>query len=145
MQEVGDELRAVGRMDHLGMEHRGVVAARFVGGDCIGRVLRNRMNAETLRQTGHAVAVAHPHRITAARLPDAVEQGAWGEDLDLRAAELRGMAALHLAPELLAQGLLAVADGENGNPALQDLCRRARASRLREPTPARRKKSPPWA
>ena len=102
VEEVGDELRAVGRVDHLGVEHRRVVAARFVGGDRVGRVLRHRIDAEALGQPGHAVAVAHPHRIAAALVPDAVEEGRGREDFDLGAAEFRGVAALDLAAELLA-------------------------------------------
>src|SRR6185437_12925779 len=57
--------------------------------------------------------------------PDAVEQGARGEDLDIGPAEFCCMAALDLAAELLAQGLLAIADGEDRNAALEDLLRRA--------------------
>ena len=117
------------------MEHRRVIAARFVGGDGVGRILRHRIDAETVGQPGHAVAVAHPHRIAPARPPHAVEQRGGREDLDVGPAEFRRVAALDLAAELLAQGLLAVADGEDRNAALEDLHRRARAARLREPTP----------
>ena len=101
-QEIGEELRAVGRVNHLGMEHRRVVAALFIGRDRVGRVLRHRIDPEALRQARHAIAVAHPHRIAAARSPHAVEQGARFEDLDIRAAELRRVPALDLAAELLA-------------------------------------------
>ena len=129
-QEIGDKLRAVGRVNNLGMEHGRVIAARFVGGDRVRRVLRHRIDTEALGQARHAIAVAHPHRVAAARSPDALEQGAHFEDLDVRPAEFRRMAALHPAAELLAQGLLAIADGENRNAAFEDLRRRARASSL---------------
>ena len=118
-QEIGDELRAVGRVNDLGMEHCRVVAARFVGGDGVGRVLRHCIDAEAFGQTGHAIAVAHPHRVAAARSPHAVEQGARREDLDIRPAEFRGVPGLHLAAKLLAQGLLAVADGRIGTPLVK--------------------------
>ena len=101
-QEIGDELRAVGRVNHLRVEHGRVVAARLVGGDRVRRILRHRIDAEALGQARHAVAVAHPHRIAAARSPHAVEQGAEFEDLDIRPAEFRRVAALDLAAELLA-------------------------------------------
>ena len=126
-KKVGEELGAVGRMGHLGMEHGRVVAARFIGRDRVRRVLRHRIDPEAFRQARHAVAVAHPHRIAAARSPHAVEQGAGFEDLDVRPAEFGGVTALDLAAQLLAQGLLAVADGENRNAAFEDFRRRARA------------------
>ena len=113
------------------MEHRRVVAARLVGGDGVGRVLRHRIDAETVGQPGHAVAMAHPHRIAPARPPHAIEQGGGREDLDVSPAEFRRMAALDLAAELLAEGLLAVADGEDRNAALEDLHGRAGTARLR--------------
>src|SRR5271166_1462033 len=72
--------------------------------------------------------MAHPHRVAAARLPDAVEQGARRDDLDVGAAEFRRMAALDLAAELLCERLLAVADGEDRNAALEDRLGRARAA-----------------
>ena len=101
-QEIGDEFRAVGGVGHLGMEHGRVVAARFVGGDGVGRVLRHRIDAKPVGQPGHAVAMAHPHRIAPARPPHALEQDARLEDLDVSPAEFRRVAALDLAAELLA-------------------------------------------
>ena len=130
-KEIGEELRAVGRVNHLGVEHCRVIAARFVGRDGVRRILRHRIDAETLWQAGHAVAVTHPHRIAPTRSPHAIEQGGRREDLDLRPAEFRRVAALDLAAELLAQGLLAVADGEDRNSAFEDFHGRARAARLR--------------
>ena len=101
-KEIGEELRAIGRVGHLGMEHGRVVAARFVSGDRVRRVLRHRIDPEALRQARHAVAVAHPHRIAAARSPHAFEQGGRRDDLDVRPAEFGGMTALDLAAQLLA-------------------------------------------
>ena len=132
MQEIGDQPGAVGRVNHFGVEHRRVVAARLVGGDRIGRVLRDGVDAKALGQPGHAVAVAHPHRIAPARPPDAFEQGAWRKDLDVRPAELGRMPALDLAAELLAQRLLAVADGEDRHAAVEDRLRRARTALRRD-------------
>jgi hypothetical protein len=42
-----DQLRAVGRMHHLGVEHRGVIAALLVGGDGEGRVLAGRLDGKS--------------------------------------------------------------------------------------------------
>ena len=102
-EEVREELRAIGRMNHLGVEHRRVIAALLIRRDGVGRVLRHRIDPEAFRQARHAVAMAHPDRIAPARPPHAVEQGAGFEDLDIRPAEFRRVAALHLAAELLAQ------------------------------------------
>ena len=63
--------------------------------------------------------------------PHAVEQGGGREDLDIGPTEFRRVAALDRAAKLLAQGLLAIADGEDRNAALEDLHRRAGTARLR--------------
>ena len=101
-QEIGEKLRAVRRVNHLGMEHGRVVAALFVGRDRVRRVLRHGIDPKAFRQARDAIAVAHPHRIAPARLPHAVEQGAGFEDLDIRPAEFGRVPALDLAAELLA-------------------------------------------
>ena len=101
-QEIGEKLRAIGRVNHLRMEHGRVVAALFVGRDRVRRVLRHGIDPEAFRQARDAIAMAHPHRIAAARSPHAVEQGARFQDLDIRPAEFGRVAALHLAAELLA-------------------------------------------
>ena len=53
------------------------------------------------------------------------------DDLDVCAAEFGRVPALDGAAELLAKRLLAVADGENRNPAREDRFGRARAPRFR--------------
>ena len=117
VQEIGDEFGAVGRVDHLGVEHGGVVAPLLVRRDRIGRVLGHGVDAETLRELRYPVAMAHPHRIAPAGFPHALEQGAAFDDLDIGAAEFRRMPALDLAAELFGERLLAVADGENRHGA----------------------------
>ena len=87
-----------------------------------------RVDAKAGRQAGDAVAVAHPHRIALAGLPDAVEESAGLDDLDLGAAEFAGMAALDRAAELLGHGLLAVADAEHRHADSKIACGRARAA-----------------
>ena len=126
VHEVGDELRAVRRVDDLGVEHGRIDAARLVGGDGERRVLAHRLDREALGQPRDAVAVAHPDRIALADLPDAVEERALLLDLDVGAAELGGMSALDLAAELHRRRLLAVADREDRQALLEHRLRRAR-------------------
>ena len=57
--------------------------------------------------------MAHPDRIFLAHFPEALEQRRGFEDLDIGAAELAVMAALDMAADLLAERLLAVADGKD--------------------------------
>ena len=144
-QEIGEELRAVGRVDHLRMEHRRVVAARFVGGDRVGRVLRHRIDPETLGQAGHAVAVAHPHRIAAARSPHAVEQGA-----RLRGSRHPpGRIPPRGRPRPCRRAARTRSAGRSRWRGSERRLRRFPPARagfpLREPTPGRRTGSPPWA
>jgi hypothetical protein len=112
------------------MEHGRVVSPRFIGRDRVRRIFGHRIDPETLRQARDAIAMAHPYRIAAARLPHAVEQGAGFQDLDIRPAEFGRVSALDLAAKLLTQGLLAVADGEDRNAACENFRWRARASRF---------------
>ncbi len=70
--------------------------------------------------------MAHPHRIAAADLPDAVIERRGLLHLDLGAAEFAVMAALDLAAELLGHRLLAVADAEYRHAGLVDRLRRQR-------------------
>ena len=119
-REVAQQLGAVGRVHHLGMELHGVVLARLVGDGGEGRVLAGGDDAEARRQLGDAVAVAHPDLLPVARLPHAVEQGRGRLDLELGAAELAVMARLDRAAQLLGHGLLAVADAQHGHLGGED-------------------------
>ncbi len=119
-REVAQELGAVGRVHHLGMELHGVELARLVGDGGEGRVLRGGDDAEARRQLGHAIAVAHPDLLPVARLPHAVEQGRGLLDQKLGAAELAVVARLDRAAELLGHGLLAVADAQDGHLGGED-------------------------
>src|SRR5690606_24289594 len=71
------------------------------------------------------VAMAHPHRVFAADLPEAVEQRTGFENFDIRAAELRSEPALDHAAELRHQRLLAVADAEDRHARFESGLRRA--------------------
>ena len=73
--EVADQLAAPGRVRHLGVELHGVELALLVGDGRERRALRHADHLEAGRQLRDAVAVAHPHGVALALLPEAVEQG----------------------------------------------------------------------
>ena len=93
-----------------------------------GGVGRSADHFKALRRAGDAVPVAHPHRILPAHFPEAVEQRAGLVDFDIGAAEFRRMAAFHFAAQLGAQGLLAIADRQDRQAAIDHRLRRARAA-----------------
>jgi hypothetical protein len=128
VDEVGQQLGAVGRVDDLRVEHGGVIFAALVGGDGKGRVGRGADHLEAVRQFGDAVAVAHPDRVFRALGPEPVEERAFLEDLDIGAAEFAVMAALDRAAKLVAERLLAIADGKDRHAGIEDRLRRARAA-----------------
>ena len=115
MHEIGDELGTVRRVHHLGVELHAVELAGIVGDCGEGRAVRHCHGAEAVRQLGHAVAMAHPHRRPRRRPPHAMEQRRVAGDLKLGAAELAGVPAFHLAAEGCHHGLLAIADAEDRN------------------------------
>ena len=129
--EVAQQLRAVRRVHHLGMELHAVEAAAVVGDGGEGRALAGGHHAEAGRQAGHPVAMAHPHLLARARRPDAVEQGAGRRHVEIGAAELAVLGALHLAAELGAHGLLAVADAEHRHAGARTLPAARAGNRLR--------------
>ena len=124
--EIAQQRRAVRRVHHLEMELRGVEFARVVADDGDRRIGRDAEHLEAFRQLGHAVAVAHPDRIFFALGPDAFEDRAVGDHLDLGAAEFAVMAALYSASELLRHRLLAVADAEHRHAGVIDRLGRQR-------------------
>ncbi len=117
--EIAHQRRALRRVHHLEMELRGVELALVVRDHGDRRVLRGADHAETLRQLGDAVAVAHPDRIALALLPHALEQRRVLGDQHLGAAELAMMPALDLAAELVRHRLLAVADAEDRHAGVE--------------------------
>ena len=74
--EAAQQRGAVRRVHHLGVELQAIEAPRVVGDGGEGRAFGDGDGAEARRQRRHPVAVAHPHRLAAARRPDAVEQRA---------------------------------------------------------------------
>ncbi len=118
--EIRQQLAAVGRVDHLRVEHHRIEAAALIRRDREGRVLRDGEHAETLGKAGDPVAVAHPDGIAATLVPNAGEERRLFQDLHIGPAELRRVTALHQAAELGRQGLLAVADSQHRDAGLED-------------------------
>ena len=120
VDEVGDQLRPIGRMHDLQMELHRIVTARLVGDGGHGGVFGQRDAAEARRQLGHPVAMAHPHGIALARLPHALEEGGGLGDLQLGPAEFAVMPRLDLAAQLHGHDLLAIADAQHGDARVED-------------------------
>ena len=114
------------RVHDLEMELGGIEFTRVVGDHGDRRVRRGADDLEARGQRGDAVAVAHPHRIFLADLPDTVGQRGRARDLHFGAAELAMMAGLDLAAELDRHRLLAIADAEHRHAGLEDRRRRQR-------------------
>ena len=67
--EVGDQLGAVRRVHHLGVELRAIIAALVIGDQREGRALGGRDDTKARRKFGHLVAMAHPHLMPFTDLP----------------------------------------------------------------------------
>ena len=124
--EIADQLGAVGRVHHFGVEHQAVIFALLVLDHRERRVRRDAGHRKARRHFGDAVAMAHPDLMLFAHRPGGLEQVACRLDLDIGAAEFAVVAALDLAAELGGHGHLAVADAEHGNAGIEDFLRRAR-------------------
>ena len=87
--EIGEQLAAVGRVHDLGVEHQRIEArASSLVAIAKGAPSDAGDDLEPRRQRLDAVAVAHPHLVLLADVPQPVEQRRWRDDLDERAAEL---------------------------------------------------------
>ncbi len=135
MDEVGDQLGAVGGMRDFGVELGAVELPLLVGDHREWRTVADRDDLEARREGGDLVAVAHPHLVPLADRPQPVEQRAFLGDGDEGAAELALpfalVAGLDPAAQLVAHHLLAVADAEDRKPGFEQLLRRARAALFR--------------
>ena len=134
VDEIGEQLRAVGGVDHLGVELGAVIVPRLVGDDRERRAVADRDDLEPRGEFGDLVAVAHPHLVPLADRPQPVEQGAILGHGQEGAAEFAAAFAvappLDRAAELVAHHLLAVADAEDRQAAVEQGLRRARAALL---------------
>ena len=74
--EILQKRRAARRVHHFGMELHAVEAALIVGDGGEGRAVADRDDAKARRQGHDAVAMAHPHLLARALLPQPVEERA---------------------------------------------------------------------
>ena len=75
-------------------------------------------HAKALRHRCHRVSVAHPDLLARAHLPDAVEERAGLDDVEVRPAELALRRGFHGTAQRRAHRLLAVADSEKRMPSV---------------------------
>ena len=120
-REVGEQLAAVGCVDDLGMEHHRIEAPRLVGRDGIGRAFRAGDDREAVGELFDAVAVAHPHLMLLADMPQAIEQRGRRDDVDVGATEFLVVRGGDETSELVRHRLLAVADGEDGEAGAEEM------------------------
>jgi hypothetical protein len=122
--EIAIELAAIGRVHHLGVELHRIELTLLIGDGRKGCPVRCADDTEAGRYRHHLVAMAHPHLVALALLPHALEQRIVALDFEEGAAEFAVIGVFHLAAELRAHGLLAIADAENGKAELEDFIRR---------------------
>jgi hypothetical protein len=104
----------------LGVELHAPQALRAVAHDREGAVVRAGVDLEALRQALDLVAVAHPDHGAAL---DRLEQPLGPRDGHRGAPELALVRGAHVAAELLAHPLHAVADAQDGQAELEQLAR----------------------
>jgi hypothetical protein len=89
VDEIGEKLRALRGVHHLGVELEAIKPPRIVGDGRERRAGRDADGAEARRQPRHAVAMAHPHLRPLALLEHALEQRRLVDDLKLGAPNSR--------------------------------------------------------
>ncbi len=114
--EVAQDHGAAGRVSDLGVELDAIDPPRLVGDRREGRAGGGGDYLEAGRDGGDLVAMAHPHRLVGARTPQVGQERRVANDMDVGAAELAGVAALHRPAELGAEGHFAIADTQDRNP-----------------------------
>jgi hypothetical protein len=135
MDKVGDQLGAVRRVRHFGMELRAVELTLLVGDHCERRAVADSDDVEARREGSDLVAVAHPHLVPFADGPKPVKQRTFLGDGNEGATELAFpfalVARLDPSAQLVAHHLLPVTDAEDGKAGFEQLLRRPRAAFLR--------------
>jgi hypothetical protein len=118
LQEGGQHLLAVGRVDDLGVELDAVQTALDVLQRGDGRLRGAGQRREARGRLVHGVAVRHPAGLLGGR---AGQQPARLRDAQLGAAELADLGALDLAAEREHERLHPVADAQHGDAELEQL------------------------
>ena len=126
--EIGDQPAAIGGVHHFGVELGAVIFAFIIGNHRKGCAVGHCDNAETGGKPGNLVAMAHPHLVAFAHLPQTVEQHARLGHGQERAAEFARIAGLDHAAQLLAHHLLAITDAQDRQSAVKQRLGRARAA-----------------
>ena len=128
-RKIGEQLGAIGRVEHLRVELRAVVPPLVIGDQREGRAIAGGDNAEPFGELRHLVAVAHPHLMPLTDLPQAFEQHARLGHGQERAAELAALPGfvprLHFAAKLRGHHLLAVTDAQNRQARIEQHLRGA--------------------
>ena len=132
MGEVAQQRGTMRRVHHLRMEQQPIEPPRVIGDGGERCALAYAHDTEPRRQPCHTVAMAHPDLLAPALVPDALEQHAVIGQIDERATELAMVRPLHLATQLVAHRLHAVADAEHRHAGLEHALRRARRASLRQ-------------
>ena len=123
--EIPQQVRARRRVHDLRMELDAVKAPGLVGDGGEGCPLAGADDPEPFGQGNHPVAVAHPHLVGLARLPDPVEQPrSSASTLHRRPAELAMVGGFDGTAQDIDHGLLAIADAEHRQAELEDDWRR---------------------
>jgi hypothetical protein len=142
-REIGDELRAVRRVDDFRVELHRIITPRVIGDHRERRAGAGRDGAEAGGERRHLVAMAHPDLMRLAFAPQAIEQLAAIVDLDEGAAEFTAVAQFHRAAELVHHHLLTVADPHDRQPAVENRLGNARAVLVEHAGRAARQDDPP--
>lgn len=127
--EVREDLVAVFGVDDLRVELDAEEAPRLVADCRVGAVRRGRAHLEARRDRRDAVAVAHPD---GERVGEALEELVARLDRHLGLAVFAPLAGLHLAAQLLAHELHAVADAEDRHAEVEDRAVDAGRARLED-------------
>ena len=131
-RKILQERRAMRRVDYLGVKLDTVEATPIVGDGGERCRLGAGDHAEAVRHCSHRVAVAHPHLLARADLPDAIEECARFDDVKVSPPELALGRGDDATAQRCAHGLLAVADAQKRNAELKNAFVRPWRLRLRE-------------
>ena len=115
--EVADDLAAANRMADLGVELHTVQAARRIPDSSEFARLRGSVGLKPIRETGHLVAMRHPHHRVAI---DSVEHALTARDLDRGATVFVLVARQNVAAKLAYHPLESVADSEHRHTEFED-------------------------
>ncbi len=124
--KIAQQRGAVRCVRHFHMKLHRIEIAGFVGDRGKGRAFADGHNAETRRERGDFIAVAHPDLFARTLVPHPREQGTGLRYHHLGAAEFAVAVVFYLAAQLHAHGLLAIANAKHGQAGGEYIIWRAR-------------------